>query len=117
MQGWEESRPELTGAEPVILSDRPACPLQVVGLASQKEEAILGAVGSEGRICFHISELWVFGLVFLYFVDFSEDNHSEPLWAVLEVGVRTGTVVPSNQAKPMKERGTDITSYCSCFYG
>lgn len=46
--GKTESRPDLTGAEPVVLSNRPACPLRVVGLGcSQKEEAILGVVGCE----------------------------------------------------------------------
>lgn len=84
---------------------------------SQKEEAILAAVGYDGSVCFHISELWVFGQVTLYFVDASVENHCEPLLVVLEVGVRAGIVVPSNQSRPAKERGGGITSYCSCFYG
>lgn len=50
-------------------------------------------VGCEGRVCFHVSELWVFGLASLYFVDSCVENHFEPLLAGL--AVRAGTVVPA----------------------
>lgn len=53
---------------------------------SQKEEAIPGLAGREGRVHFHVSELWVFGLATLYLVDSSAGNHFEPLSAGLEVG-------------------------------
>lgn len=77
----------MTGAKPVVLRNRPACPLQVVSMGcSQKEEAIPGLAGREGRVHFHVSELWVFGLAALYLVDSSAGNHFEPLSAGLEVG-------------------------------
>lgn len=113
--GKTESRPDLTGAEPVVLSNRPTCPLRVVGLGrSQKEEAVLGVVGCE-RVWFHVSELWVFRLATLYFVDPSVENHSEPLSAGLEVGVQAGTVVPGHQSRPVEERAGGCTLYCSPF--
>lgn len=87
--GDTESRPNVTGAEPVVLQKRPACPLQVVEMgSSQKEEAVPGVAGCEERVCFHVSETQVFGLATLCFGDSSIENHLEPLSARLEAGVR-----------------------------
>lgn len=47
----------------------------------------------------------VFGLATLYFVDSSVENHLESPLAGLEVGMRAGTELPSNQSRPVKEQG------------
>lgn len=71
-----------TEARPAVLTNRTGWPLLCVGLGcSQREEAVSGIAGCEGRVCFHVSELWVFGLATLYFVDASVENRFEPLFA------------------------------------
>lgn len=87
--GNAESRPNVTGAEPVVLQKRLACPLQVVEMgSSQKGEDVPGVAGCEERVCFHVCEPQVFGLATLCFGDSSVENHLEPLSAMLEAGVR-----------------------------
>lgn len=64
--------------------------------------AIPGAVGCEERVCFHISELWVFGLATLYFLDSSVESPFESLLAGLELGKWVEIELLSNQSRPAK---------------
>lgn len=89
-----------------------ACPLLFVGLGCpQREEAVSGIVGCEGRVCFHVSELWVFGLATLYFVDCSVENHFEPLLP----GLEGGNSSPSSEAS--EEHCVSSMTHCNSACG